>query len=638
MENSVVIYARQSSGDEEQSLSVETQIERCREVCERHGWEVVGTFRDLNTSGRTYPSGGKDFAMRDKVFQEWSKGKRKCFRDGLEQALSSDFETIVCYDQTRLFRPLAGSFLETYVMQRLLGKRVETVAGGELDFGTLGGRLLTSITSQIEDDQLKTMRKKAMESIDALKRSGHRVCGKEPFGYAYSKDKKMLVANENLEAVRKAYSEMLKGETPTAISRHLNAISEGRKWNPLLLRRSLRLPVYAGLTRHKGSLLRLAKGEISEVAVSEEVWHRVQTLLDGKSRQRKERKYIFALTGLVFCGYCGRALRMVSSTAFEGPDKPRGARIHSLDCSMGRCDEDTRMDCSLARVRYSLKEPPRVDEDRFDASAEGIFGQMNKSEARLPETFVEPRIQGLYEAISPLLYAIALRDLDGPDPATEASRDRLLEIGRLLPEVSKRKSETLALQRDGLASYDDVRETLKALSEREKALEKERQSILETLAGSDSDAAQKAANRLASIRRGDLHPADFRELFLKDYERIEAYSSMVVLKRRNGGSIILQKVFDRSLSGLPPYSIRTDGEKVLVTYYLKSSWKDFNDLDGEWRYDGIEMPRKVFETDCMTVQEVGENPAPGESNLGKMSERTRRRRALWLQESCSWKS
>lgn len=634
-----ILYARQSSGDEEQSLSVENQLARCREACERHGWEVVGTFRDLNTSGRTYPSGGRDFAMRDKVFQEWSKGKRKCFRDGLEQALSSDFETIVCYDQTRLFRPLAGSFLETYVMQRLLGRHVETVANGEIDFGTLGGRLLTSITSQIEDDQLKTMRKKAMESIDALKRSGHRVCGKEPFGYDYSKDRKMLVANGNLDAIRRAYSEMLGGESPTAISRHLNALSEGRKWNPLLLRRTLRLPTYAGLMRHKGSLIRLANGEISEVAVSEEVWHRVQTLLDGKSRQKKARKYCFALTGLVFCGYCGRSLRMVSSTAFEGPDKPRGARIHSLDCSMGRCDEDTRLDCSLARVRYSLREPPRVDEDRLEASSEGIFGKMNRSEARLHETFVEPRIQGLYEAISPLLCSIALRDLDGPDPATEASRDRLLEIGRLLPELSKRKAETLALQRDGLASYDDVRETLKTLSERERALEKERQGILETLAGSDADAAQKAANRLASIRRGDLHPTDFRELFLREYERIDAYSSMVVLKRRDGGSIVLQKIFDRSLSGLPPYSIRTDGKEVVVTYFLKSSWKDFEETNGEWSCESIEMPRKVFRTDGLTIQEVGENPAPGAANgFSKMSERTRRRHELWLQESCSWKS
>ncbi len=43
----VIIYARQSSGDEDVSASVEQQVANCQQLANEHGYSVIGTFKDL---------------------------------------------------------------------------------------------------------------------------------------------------------------------------------------------------------------------------------------------------------------------------------------------------------------------------------------------------------------------------------------------------------------------------------------------------------------------------------------------------------------------------------------------------------------------------------------------------------------
>ena len=58
------IYARQSSGDEERSISVEQQVANCKKLA----GEVDGVFTDLNTSGRLYWTGAEHLAELDKYY------------------------------------------------------------------------------------------------------------------------------------------------------------------------------------------------------------------------------------------------------------------------------------------------------------------------------------------------------------------------------------------------------------------------------------------------------------------------------------------------------------------------------------------------------------------------------------------
>ena len=68
-----VIYARQSSGKEEESESIALQIEMCRELARKHNIDVIGEFHDANTSGRLYPEGAEDVMQLDIAYQKWCK-------------------------------------------------------------------------------------------------------------------------------------------------------------------------------------------------------------------------------------------------------------------------------------------------------------------------------------------------------------------------------------------------------------------------------------------------------------------------------------------------------------------------------------------------------------------------------------
>ena len=54
-EERVIIYARQSSGEDDISASVEQQIMNCQQLARECGYSVTGIFRDLNISGKFYP-------------------------------------------------------------------------------------------------------------------------------------------------------------------------------------------------------------------------------------------------------------------------------------------------------------------------------------------------------------------------------------------------------------------------------------------------------------------------------------------------------------------------------------------------------------------------------------------------------
>ena len=63
-----VIYARQSSGSEAHSESIEVQIQNAMIIAGKMNFEVTDIFFDYNVSGKTYPAGYEFLAENDKIF------------------------------------------------------------------------------------------------------------------------------------------------------------------------------------------------------------------------------------------------------------------------------------------------------------------------------------------------------------------------------------------------------------------------------------------------------------------------------------------------------------------------------------------------------------------------------------------
>ena len=67
-----VLYARTSQDSEDAGLkvSIEEQLEACRNLCKSQGYQIVGEYFDRNRSGRTYPT-GSSFINLDPVFEQY---------------------------------------------------------------------------------------------------------------------------------------------------------------------------------------------------------------------------------------------------------------------------------------------------------------------------------------------------------------------------------------------------------------------------------------------------------------------------------------------------------------------------------------------------------------------------------------
>jgi len=54
-----ILYARTSADSENEGLklSIEEQLDACKNLAQSHGYNIIGEYFDRNRSGRTYPTG-----------------------------------------------------------------------------------------------------------------------------------------------------------------------------------------------------------------------------------------------------------------------------------------------------------------------------------------------------------------------------------------------------------------------------------------------------------------------------------------------------------------------------------------------------------------------------------------------------
>ena len=591
-----VIYARQSSGDEEVSASVEMQLEKCRELAAKENLEIVGEFSDLNTSGRTYPTGAEAVAALDATYERWYKQqtKTKKFRNGLGKALAkiqSDKCALVIYDITRLYRPVTGSFLESYISQKLGGTEIHSTKG-KIDLAAFGDGLIASITNRINDDQLKLQKEKSKLEIAKLRDAG-RYYGTAILGYKYDKNTKRYVGIEReLEGVRLAYKLCLEKLPMAEICRRLDAFREGRaKINDFGLRRLLRHPEYCGLYRKPGGeLIPLQEGLFDVYPVPKSEWYRVQVILgDAGAKAPRPKKYEYALNGLVRCGYCGKAMTMSLS-----PNRQNNGMTTAYRCMNGI---GRHAECRFAKIKYSIRDPQKIGAaspletysyDSFAGRGQRVLSMMP---AEAPE---KNAVMGILEAIMPLLASVCITTINDADrPEKIAERIAVLKSEAERAKIAKRR--IVRLIADGLLTDDDAGIQLNELNQGIAHAENELAVLENENKNAGKQAVQNCFARLEQIQRKNLSPTDFRELFRRRFEKIEVFDTYIVLHLLTGQTIKLQKNIARASTGMPQFNLEVkkyrDGKiKAFVTYYYNSAFVTRQKNDDEIMiYDDAEL-------------------------------------------------
>ena len=320
MRQRAVIYARQSSGSDDYSESVEVQIFNCRQLANSKHLEVIGIFSDLNISGKTYPAGWETLAGADRAFQSWAAGNSpgKLFRNGFGRVLVllDRIDYIIVDDITRLYRPLSRSYLENAVNQALIEHNVKIiqVKGGTLDLAMFDQQLITMLKNQINDEQIAKQRQRSIEVFNKVRNSGVMPTGITAFALNYDRiSKRYTVDEEKSQVVKFIFQQIILHNTYNNIIKDVNLrwkhFFHGCFWNKTLYEIA-RKPIYAGYQYNSsGELIPNLQGNgiisLSDFLQAQKIME--QNRLESAAHSSNSAgiaKYWLPLSGVLYCGVC----------------------------------------------------------------------------------------------------------------------------------------------------------------------------------------------------------------------------------------------------------------------------------------------------------------------------------------------
>ena len=311
-----VIYARQSSGSDDFSLSVEQQIQNCQNLANKENYQIVGVFQDLNTSGETYPTGTEPIASVDNAFMTWlrEQSKSKGFRAGLGDLLvccqAQEIHVLIVNEITRLYRPVVGSFLEPFINNFLRQRNIKIiqVQGGSIDLSRFDEHLINMIKNQILFEDLQKKRANSIAGIRARKDSGKLATMPKMFGIDYLGHDRYSIDPKNAEIIRFVFDSVIARRTYNSICKEVNCRLNGQRFfraNDIY--RFIRQPIYCGYQYNtKNELIPNIEMQGREI-ITFETWRKANRIIDEKRRIaiKMPKKRWLPLSGRITCGGCG---------------------------------------------------------------------------------------------------------------------------------------------------------------------------------------------------------------------------------------------------------------------------------------------------------------------------------------------
>jgi site-specific DNA recombinase len=307
----VAIYCRISQDRKGEGLGVARQEKDCRQLAERHGWDVAEVLVDNDVSA-------------------YSGKPRRGYERLLAMIEGDEIDAVVAWSPDRLHR--APAELETFIdLVEAHKVRIQTVQAGDYDLSTAAGRMSARVVGAVarHESEVKSerIRRKHEELAERGRPSGG---GKRPFGY--QADRMTLDAAE-AALIRDAADRILAGDSLRSIvrdwrDRGVPSVS-GAPWQGTTVKRLLCSARIAGYREHKGKLA--GKASWPAIITPEELT-RIRAILTSPERRKSStsaRRYL--LVGFVRCGRCGAA--MASRATGKGVRR----YVCHADRGCGRC-------------------------------------------------------------------------------------------------------------------------------------------------------------------------------------------------------------------------------------------------------------------------------------------------------------
>lgn len=540
-QKSCFIYARQSSGKEEDSESIAMQLEKCRELARTQNYRILGEFSDANSSGRLYPAGAEALAAQDAIYQQWlvQQSSEKQSRRGLGKMFRElhKADVIVVDDLTRLARPLSGSFLNDYIKQQLLRSGsiiVHTVKNGPLDYANYMDCLVSDVQTHVVDNQLKIQTRKAKDALRKIKDSGYLPTGAKMFGIKYigGTERKVEVIPECAAAIRFIFAEVAK-ETP------LNEIvfAVNTRYRHLFkticykstLRNILSQPFYAGMIYNSHGQLIPARQMHGQTVITPDEYFAARQRLHRTATGKAPRRYRdLPFSGLLFCGNCGA--RMVCGT-------------------------------DHGKIFY------------YCAAGSNALRQQSCRDSRINITLLRhhKRFSGFAEAVAPLLM-LCLQQ-----PQTPSARPALPELEKQAADQENLLSLLTENFLDHHIPLENMKHQISAIAASLKSLHAEIAMLKYATTPAPRD--RQLNLTISALKQGSLPPEKFRSLLHQCIKTIHCFRDHVLIDTISGTCRL-----DRYM--LPPY-------RNFPRWQMKSTSRTSRCFTLAYRNDTLPSPHRL---------------------------------------------
>lgn len=330
-----MINARYST-DNQNPDSIEVQVQKCREWCHQHNIPILGIFADEATSG-----------MKD---------SRPQYENMMMQLRQGIGDTVVIYDQSRMFRKMTAWFAfrdELTAMGVKVISVTQPMIGKDLrdptNFLTEGSMALFNQIWALQS------RQKTMEKMRFMARNGQHTGGKPALGYQV-KDGRLDICEEEAKTVRRIFREYADGKSYREIIAGLNRdglkTKRGNAFGSNSLHDLLHNEKYIGVLsyghapyREDGTRNTHAAPSTNAIRIedaipaiiSKDLFETVQKRMAQNKRQQGGRppvKREYPLKGKVFCGECKSAMTITTSQQKYNYYRCTGKkRLHTCDAA-----------------------------------------------------------------------------------------------------------------------------------------------------------------------------------------------------------------------------------------------------------------------------------------------------------------
>lgn len=313
-----IIYARVSTDMQRDNNSIPTQVKNCKNFLESKGYTLVGDRYVNPDSGRDAPEGIRAF-VDDYTSRELS---RPALDAAFQYQVNHGFDVVIVHSIDRLAR-------DPYIRQTIEKDFAERGAKVEYALGNYEESPEGEVHKDLEATFAKWEQAKRVERSNRGKMAkaehGLFVAGRPPYGYIYNREAfgGMEIEPSQAEVVvwifdayvnhRYSIYDLVRG-----LNQSPNRPCDGGEWGKSTVARILANTTYAGylfynkyqrldksrlVLRDKTSWIKIPCSPI----VSPQLFQAAQDMLkNNREVVRRQPKRFYLLSGLLFCGECGK--------------------------------------------------------------------------------------------------------------------------------------------------------------------------------------------------------------------------------------------------------------------------------------------------------------------------------------------